>query len=101
MARDVERGRLAAEDCDEALALMSWSTEYEVFDNSDIVIEAATEDEEIKKAVALDHEGKYAEAISAYDTFLNLQSDTFSNLQSGTSKKRGGTRQDSIFSSWH
>lgn len=51
MARDVERGRLAAEDCDEALALMSWSTEYEVFDNSDIVIEAATEDEEIKKAI--------------------------------------------------
>jgi len=51
MARDVERGRLAAEDCDEALALMSWSTEYKVFDNSDIVIEAATEDEEIKKAI--------------------------------------------------
>ena len=51
MARDVERGRLAAEDCEEALALMSWSTEYKVFDNSDIVIEAATEDEEIKKAI--------------------------------------------------
>ena len=51
MARDVERGRLAAEDCDEALALMSWSTEYKVFENSDIVIEAATEDEEIKKAI--------------------------------------------------
>jgi len=51
MARDVERGRLAAEDCEEALSLMSWSTEYKVFENSDIVIEAATEDEEIKKAI--------------------------------------------------
>lgn len=51
MARDVDRGRLAAEDRDAAVARMSWGTEYAGFGDSDIVIEAATEDEEVKKAI--------------------------------------------------
>ena len=51
MARDVEKGRLAAADQNEALARISWTTEYKSFSNSDFVIEAATENEEIKKAI--------------------------------------------------
>ncbi len=51
MGRDVERGRLAAEDRDATLARMSWGTDYAGFGDSDIVIEAATEDEEVKKAI--------------------------------------------------
>ena len=51
MARDVEKGRLAAADHSEALARISWTTEYKSFSNSDFVIEAATENEEIKKAI--------------------------------------------------
>ena len=51
MARDVEKGRLAAMDRNEALARISWTTEYKSFSKSDFVIEAATEDEEIKKAI--------------------------------------------------
>ena len=51
MARDVEKGRLAAMDQNEALARISWTTEYKSFSKSDFVIEAATEDEEIKKAI--------------------------------------------------
>ena len=51
MARDVEKGRLATADQNEALARISWTTEYKSFSNSDFVIEAATENEEIKKAI--------------------------------------------------
>ena len=51
MARDVEKGRLTAMDQNEALARISWTTEYKSFSKSDFVIEAATEDEEIKKAI--------------------------------------------------
>ena len=51
MARDVEKGRLAAMDRNEALARISWTIEYKSFSKSDFVIEAATEDEEIKKAI--------------------------------------------------
>ncbi len=51
MARDVEKGRLTTMDQNEALARISWTTEYKSFSKSDFVIEAATEDEEIKKAI--------------------------------------------------
>ncbi len=51
MARDDEKGRLATADQNEALARISWTTEYKSFSNSDFVIEAATENEEIKKAI--------------------------------------------------
>ncbi|MBT6095626.1 MAG: 3-hydroxybutyryl-CoA dehydrogenase [Rhodospirillaceae bacterium] len=51
MNRDVEKGRTAAEDRDDAFARMSWSTEYAIMGDRDMVIEAATEDEEIKKAI--------------------------------------------------
>jgi len=51
LARDVDRGRLAAEDRDEALSHLNWGTEYGIFGEADMVIEAATEDEDIKKAI--------------------------------------------------
>jgi len=51
MDRDVDRGRLAAEDRDAALSRMNWGTEYAILSDSDMVIEAATEDEDIKKAI--------------------------------------------------
>ena len=51
MNRDIEKGRLAASDRDEALTRISWTTEYTSFTKSDFVIEAATENEEIKKGI--------------------------------------------------
>ncbi|MBM09711.1 MAG: 3-hydroxybutyryl-CoA dehydrogenase [Magnetovibrio sp.] len=51
MARDVEKGRLAALDRDNALTRISWTSDYESFANCDFVIEAATEDEDVKKSI--------------------------------------------------
>ncbi|MAH84801.1 MAG: 3-hydroxybutyryl-CoA dehydrogenase [Rhodospirillaceae bacterium TMED8] len=51
LARDVERGRLTAEGLKETMARISWSSEYSIFSGSDLVIEAATEDEDIKKSI--------------------------------------------------
>ena len=51
LAREVDRGRMAAEDRDATLSRMTWSTDYSSFSDRDLVIEAATEDEEVKKAI--------------------------------------------------
>lgn len=51
MQKRVERGLMAEGDKSAALARISTGTKYDIFGNCDLVIEAATEDEEVKKAI--------------------------------------------------
>ena len=51
MARQVNRSIVSSDQRDEALARVSTSTDYAAFDNADLVIEAATEKEDIKRLV--------------------------------------------------
>jgi 3-hydroxybutyryl-CoA dehydrogenase len=51
MDRQVNRGIVSAEDRDAALARISVSLDYAAFEDTDLVIEAATEKEEIKRAI--------------------------------------------------
>ena len=51
MERQVNRGLITAGDRDAALARVTASTDYAAFGDADLVIEAATEKEEIKHAV--------------------------------------------------
>jgi len=52
--RDVARGRMAQEDRDAALKRIVTGTSYDGFKDCDIAIEAASEDEDIKKAVMVE-----------------------------------------------
>lgn len=49
--RQVRKERISAEDRDTALAFIETSTEMAALKNADLVIEAATEDETVKKAI--------------------------------------------------
>src|SRR5271166_2950329 len=51
MDRQVNRGIVSTEDRDAALARITTSLDYAAFDDADLVIEAATEKEEIKHAI--------------------------------------------------
>jgi 3-hydroxybutyryl-CoA dehydrogenase len=51
MERQVSRSIISSDDRDAALARVTTSTEYEAFGDSDLVIEAATEKEDIKRAI--------------------------------------------------
>jgi 3-hydroxybutyryl-CoA dehydrogenase len=51
MDRQVNRGIVTVEDRDAALARITISLDYAAFDNADLVIEAATEKEDIKRAI--------------------------------------------------
>ncbi len=51
MARQVSKGKLAEADMKSALGRIKTSTDYKSFANCDLVIEAATENEEIKKKI--------------------------------------------------
>ena len=51
MDRQVNRSLISAEDRDEALARIATSTEYGAFGEADFVIEAATEKEDVKRAI--------------------------------------------------
>jgi 3-hydroxybutyryl-CoA dehydrogenase len=51
MDRQVNRGIVSAEDRDAALARISVSLDYAAFADADLVIEAATEKEDIKRAI--------------------------------------------------
>src|SRR5277367_6416023 len=51
MDRQVNRGIVAAEDRDAALARITTNLDYAAFDDADLVIEAATEKEEVKRAI--------------------------------------------------
>jgi 3-hydroxybutyryl-CoA dehydrogenase len=51
MDRQVNRGIVAAEDRDAALARITTNLDYAAFEDADLVIEAATEKEEVKRAI--------------------------------------------------
>ena len=51
MDRQVQKGTLAAADKDAALARIATATDYAVFADCDLVIEAATEREDIKRKI--------------------------------------------------
>jgi 3-hydroxybutyryl-CoA dehydrogenase len=51
MERQVNRTLISAEDKDDALGRITTGTDYAMFDESDLVIEAATEKEDIKRAI--------------------------------------------------
>jgi len=51
MRRQVARGKIAESDVDAAMKRISTSTDYAIFDACDIVVEAATEDESIKREI--------------------------------------------------
>jgi len=51
MDRQVNRSVITSDDRDQALARISTATEYEAFGAADLVIEAATEKEDVKRAV--------------------------------------------------
>src|SRR5215471_166451 len=51
MDRQVNRSLISAEDRDEALARIVTSTDYAAFAEDDFIIEAATEKEDVKRAI--------------------------------------------------
>jgi 3-hydroxybutyryl-CoA dehydrogenase len=51
MERQVNRSIITSDDRDAALARVTTSTDYEAFRDADIVIEAATEKEEVKRSI--------------------------------------------------
>src|ERR1700689_462322 len=51
MDRQVNRGLISPEDRDAGLARVTTTTDYAAFAETDLVIEAATEKEEIKRAI--------------------------------------------------
>ena len=51
MDRQVNRGLISAEDRDAGLARVTTTTDYAAFGDTDLVVEAATEKEEIKRAI--------------------------------------------------
>ena len=51
MARQVSRGKVTEEDVKSALSRIETGTDYSGFNNCDIVIEAATENEDIKRKI--------------------------------------------------
>ena len=51
MDRQVNRSIISSDDRDAALARITTSTDYEAFDDADLVIEAATEKEDVKRAI--------------------------------------------------
>ena len=54
MERQVSRGKISADDKDAALKRIATDTSLKFFDNCDVVIESATEDETVKKAILKD-----------------------------------------------
>ncbi len=51
MSRQVQRGKITVEDRDKALARIVYAPTYDAFDDCELVIEAATEDEDIKRKI--------------------------------------------------
>jgi 3-hydroxybutyryl-CoA dehydrogenase len=51
MARQVKHGKLGAEDKEAALARITTGTDYGLFSGCDVVIESATENEEVKREI--------------------------------------------------
>ena len=82
MARQVKKEKLSQADMDKALKLVSAGTGYDGFKDCDLVIEAATENEELKKEIVRElckvipeHTSIASNTSSIYITRLAAQSD--------------------------
>ena len=53
MTRQIHRGKITEEDRDHALARISYAPSLDAFNNAELVIEAATEDEDIKRKILI------------------------------------------------
>ncbi len=53
LSRQVHRGKISAEDRDSTLARITYASSLEAFSEADLVIEAATEDEDIKRKILI------------------------------------------------
>ncbi len=53
MSRQVHRGKITENDRDKALSLISYASSLEAFGEADLVIEAATEDEDVKRKILI------------------------------------------------
>ncbi len=53
MTRQIHRGKITEEDRDRALALISYAPSFDAFNDCELVIEAATEDEDIKRKILI------------------------------------------------
>jgi len=53
MSRQIHRGKITEEDRDKALARISYAPSLDSFADADLVIEAATEDEDIKRRILI------------------------------------------------
>ncbi len=53
MSRQINRGKITAEDRDKALALIAYAPSLDAFGDAELVIEAATEDEDIKRKILI------------------------------------------------
>jgi len=53
MSRQVHRGKITEGDRDKALSLISYASSLDAFSEADIVIEAATEDEDVKRKILI------------------------------------------------
>ncbi len=83
--RDVDRGRTAAADRDDALARIVTGTDYAGFADCDLAIEAATEDEELKKAIVR----KLCEAMPA-EAYIASNTSSISITRLGAHSDRPG-----------
>jgi 3-hydroxybutyryl-CoA dehydrogenase len=83
LARQVERGQLAAEAAEAAARRVGPALDYDAFGNADLVIEAATENEELKRKIF----GKLCPALKA-DAILatNTSSISITRLASVTDR---------------
>ena len=53
LSRQVHRGKITEEDRDTALSLIGYAPSLDAFNDTDIVIEAATEDEDVKRKILI------------------------------------------------
>ncbi len=53
LSRQVHRGKISEEDRDKALAQITYASSLEAFSEADLVIEAATEDEDVKRKILI------------------------------------------------
>ncbi len=53
LSRQVHRGKISEEDRDRALSLITYACSVDAFNEADLVIEAATEDEDIKRKILI------------------------------------------------
>ena len=53
MSRQVHRGKITSEDRDKALSLISYASSLDALADADIIMEAATEDEDVKRKILI------------------------------------------------